>query len=241
MTTFKAAAIQLSIRPLSPTSNFADAKAHIQTAAAHGCRLAVLPEYILTGWVPEDPKFADLAEDKTYLEKFCEVAKACKINLVPGTFVEKHKEGDVDVLYNTAHFISETGEVLVPEAFRQLITQGAQIIIIPSYWTRLDATSTMLARNPTSEEVFLSSAIVCRAFENTACVIFANAGGEAEQGFAGQSQIAMPGLGAIAKADGPEEQMVVGEIELEVLDEAEECYRVREDLGREGFHYGVKS
>jgi predicted amidohydrolase len=44
------------------------------------------------------------------------LAKKCNINIVPGTFVEKHvspdEEGGKKMLYNVAYFISNTGEVL---------------------------------------------------------------------------------------------------------------------------------
>jgi len=41
-----------------------------------------------------------------------ELAKECSINIVPGTFVEKHVDDGKDMLYNVAYFISNEGEIL---------------------------------------------------------------------------------------------------------------------------------
>lgn len=130
---FKCAVIQLHPKPMQMESNFQRAKAFIQKAASDGAKLAVLPEYCLTSWVPNEPHFADAADDRTYLIKFCvrtlspylalplptkvnygcqELAKECNINIVPGTFVERHEENGQEMLYNVAYFISDIGEIL---------------------------------------------------------------------------------------------------------------------------------
>ena len=81
--------------------------------------------------------------------------------------------------------------------------------------------------------------LVARAFENTCAVVFANAGGpKGGQGgsYVGLSQVAVPFKGALGKL-GDGEGMSVVEVDMRILEEAEENYRVREDLGREGWHY----
>lgn len=56
--------------------NFNRAQDFIRKAAEAGARLAILPEYFLTSWVPNDPGFADAHVDREYLSKFC-VCNAC--------------------------------------------------------------------------------------------------------------------------------------------------------------------
>lgn len=82
--------------------------------------------------------------------------------------------------------------------------------------------------------------MVSRAFENTACIVYSNAGGKRERGYAGLSQIAMPLVGVIAKTEGSHEQMVVGEVDMKLLEKAEETYKIREDLAKPDFHYPAK-
>jgi predicted amidohydrolase len=96
-------------------------------------------------------------------------------------------------------------------------------------------------RNPLSEAVFLSSIVTSRAFENVSCIVFSNAGGSEEDGYAGLSQITMPFMGPIAKAEGSREQMIIGEVDMKILAEAEDTYKVREDLANPDFHYPVYS
>jgi predicted amidohydrolase len=120
-----------------------------------------------------------------------------------------------------------------------LVRQGAKIIIIPTFWTGSDCSAEGLRRNPDSETLFLESALTTRAFENTCCVIFVNAGGNEEGGPVGLSQVAMPFLGKMKGSfEGKEEGMKVVEVDMEILEEAEMNYKVREDMGRGNWHYG---
>jgi len=101
----------------------------------------------------------------------------------------------------------------------------------------LDLTEPAFQRNPRSEAIYLESVVISRAFENTTCIAFANVGGREGSGFAGLSQIAMPLMGDIAKAEGAHEQMVIGEVDMGILRDAEESYKVREDISKPDFHY----
>jgi predicted amidohydrolase len=95
--------------------NFNKAASYIRSAAAQGAELAVLPEYHLTNWLPQDSKFIELAEQwETYLQKYRDLAKECGICIVPGTIVESHKgaEKEEDKLLNVAYFIDHTGEIV---------------------------------------------------------------------------------------------------------------------------------
>ncbi len=60
--------------------NFDKAAKFVRSVAALGAELAVLPEYHLTSWVPNDPGFIGLCEQwETYLQKYRDLAKECKI------------------------------------------------------------------------------------------------------------------------------------------------------------------
>jgi predicted amidohydrolase len=132
-------------------------------------------------------------------------------------------------------------DLAFPEAFRELIAAGAKIIIVPTFWGLADCSAAGLAHNPLSEALFLESTLVSRAFENTCAVVFVNAGGpvggeKTGGSYAGLSQVAVPFKGALGKL-GAEEGMSVVEVDMQVLEDAEENYRVREDMGRERWHY----
>ncbi|KAI0386451.1 putative hydrolase, carbon-nitrogen family [Hypomontagnella monticulosa] len=276
----KVALIQLCPKPLAPAENFAKAESFIRNAAREGCRLAVLPEYHLTSWVPDEPNFKEsCADSASYVKRYQALAKELNICIVPGTIIEP--EGDS--LLNIAYFISSDGEVAgryqkknlwhperphlvssahqpheafdtplgrvgmlicwdlaFPEAFRELISDGAQIICIPTFWTMKDVSDKGYSLNPDGEALFLNSTVVSRAFENTCAVVFVNAGGppgKAENtNFAGLSQLTMPHIGPIGKM-GRSEGMSIVELDMSVLEVAEDNYKVREDMKREGWHY----
>jgi predicted amidohydrolase len=131
---------------LDPEYNFGQASAHIRDAASQGASLAVLPEYHLTSWEPDDERFAKIALTAyEYVPRYQELAKECKINIVPGTIVTidpaspppNASNGTTGAsvkppaLLNIAPFISYTGELLgsytkanlwIPE--RPVLTSG---------------------------------------------------------------------------------------------------------------------
>ncbi|KAJ1328239.1 5-aminopentanamidase [Microdochium nivale] len=274
--------------PLALQDNYARAEAFVRDAASKGCVLAVLPEYHLTSWVPEDPTFRTAClESAAYLPKYQSLAKELSICIVPGTIVEGSREAghdnDNDSLHNVAYFISSDGNILgryqkknlwiaerhhlvssahephrafntplgrmgllicwdlaFPEAFRELIADGADIICVPTFWSLKDVSDEGYALNKDGEAVFLQSTILSRAFENTCAVVFVNAGGPAERGektgFAGMSQLGMPHLGSVGRL-GRAEGMSVVELDMDVLRIAEDNYKVREDMRSEGWHY----
>lgn len=107
--TYKIALIQLHPKPMRIEANYTKAATFIREAAKKGAQLAVLPEYHLTNWVPEDPEFSDLCGQwEIYLNKYRALAKECNICIVPGTIVERHGER----LVNVAYFIGNEGSIL---------------------------------------------------------------------------------------------------------------------------------
>lgn len=86
---------------------------YIRKAASQGAKLAVLPEYHLTNWLPENPQFKVLcAKSGTYLEKYKALAKELDVCIVPGSMVELHEEDPENKLWNVAYFICSKGNVL---------------------------------------------------------------------------------------------------------------------------------
>lgn len=131
-------------------------------------------------------------------------------------------------------------DLAFPEAFRELIMQGAKMIIVPAFWRYSDASEIGLKHNPKSEGAFLDAAVVSRAFENTCAVLFCNVAGPASEGFAGLSQVAMPFLGCVDKFENSEEGMRIISLDMNILAEAEAIYKIREDMATPDWHYGYR-
>lgn len=96
-----------------------------------------------------------------------------------------------------------------------------------------------LAYNPECEKMFVQNTLVTRAFENTAAVIYCNSGGPAQEGFFGCSQVALPILGTVPGSfNDCEEGMRTLNVDMQVVEIAEENHQIRKDLARENWHYG---
>jgi len=126
-------------------------------------------------------------------------------------------------------------DLAFPEAFRELIADGADVVIIPTFWTPHDASLEARSFNPDVEALFLNSTLTARCFENTCGIIFANAAGPAED-FLGLSQVTLPLVGPVVKMSNEEGVRVV-DMDLGILDIAERNYKVREDLKKDDWHY----
>lgn len=131
-------------------------------------------------------------------------------------------------------------DLAFPEAFRALIADGAQLIIIPSFWLLTDLDEVGLALNPDSEKVFLDAAVVSRAFENTACVVFCNKGGCSQVAMPIQGKLKVLPEGESRELGLDEEGVSYVEVDLDVLRIAEGNYKVREDIKGKGWHYGYE-
>ncbi|KAK5987816.1 putative nitrilase [Cladobotryum mycophilum] len=137
-------------------------------------------------------------------------------------------------------------DLAFPESFRELVADGARFVVVPTYWLASDNGDEGDSVNPLSETLFLESVTVARAFENTCGFVLCNVGaplgsgssGKDDEGteFVGLSQVAMPMLGALGKL-GAEEGMSVISVDTKILDVAEETYKVRGDMAKEGWHY----
>lgn len=67
-----------------------------------------------------------------------------------------------------------------------------------------------------------------------------NAGGPPGKGYAGRSQVTVPFIGSLARLGASPEGMLVVDLDLAIVDQAEAHYKVREDMGREDWHYDYR-
>jgi predicted amidohydrolase len=128
-------------------------------------------------------------------------------------------------------------DLAFPEAWRELVSQGAKIIIVPTLWTRSGASEAGRQQNPSAPSLFLDSILTARTFENTCAVVFANAGGPPGRNYCGLSQINIPYAGPLVRLGTSAEGMAVATLDLAVLEDAEENYAIRSDLTDPSWHY----
>lgn len=93
-----------------------------------------------------------------------------------------------------------------------------------------------------SEKLFLESTLTARAFENTCAVVFVNAGAlpdEMESSYAGLSRVAVPFVGALGDKtkDTHNEGMSIVGVDMNLVEEAEKNYKVRQDMSGKSWHY----
>lgn len=160
-------------------AKFKEACAHWETylnkyvALAKECSINIVP-----GTIVELHNDAD-TNDELLLNVAYFISSAGEIL---GRYQKKNLWGDIERLHLTPsssdpHPVFDTplGKVGIlicwdlafPEAFREMIAQGAKMIIIPTFWTLSDCSPKGLAVNPSSEALFLDSMLTARAFENT--------------------------------------------------------------------------
>ncbi len=85
----------------------------------------------------------------------------------------------------------------------------------------------------------LQSLLTARAFENTAALVFVNVGDEENDKNLGLSQVTMPFSGTIGTPLGGGEKVEIIDLDMNELEEAEEYYKIREDMTGKGWRYGI--
>ncbi|KAH9810655.1 carbon-nitrogen hydrolase [Melampsora americana] len=98
-----------------------------------------------------------------------------------------------------------------PEAFRDLMKQGAEVIIVPACWMLQDLGDIGQKHDPhgLTERRMIDSM--------------------KSDGFLGGSSVAMPLKGSVIRFNDPIERLEVVEIDLNILEDARFLYKIRED------------
>ncbi|GAA6011280.1 hypothetical protein JCM11491_006782 [Sporobolomyces phaffii] len=127
------------------------------------------------------------------------------------------------------------------ESFVPLLEQQVDLIICPTYWTGSDGGDESKRWDRDSEQKWLESLIVSRAFENECAIVFVNVGSPAGQDEhdhdrvnpeerIGCSAVCLPFRGKIGGTKSAEEEMVVVDTDLSVLKDARSVYGMRRGL-----------
>jgi predicted amidohydrolase len=101
-----------SVTPPSPSNvdrNFARFEDFVKSAASQGADVVVFPEYALQGIVAQHQHL--VGDEGEWLEPMQKLAVRYKIDIVPGTIVERGPE-DHKPLYNVAYYIDSKGQVI---------------------------------------------------------------------------------------------------------------------------------
>ena len=125
-------------------------------------------------------------------------------------------------------------DLAFPELFRAMLTQGAEIVLCPSYWCYEDA-GIGTQHDPNSDVKFVDALCTARAFEQEIILVYANAAGTLDLGeehgtLLGHSQITVPFKGALYMCEHNHEEMFVQTVDTVILADAETAYEIRSDL-----------
>ncbi|MEM4380119.1 MAG: carbon-nitrogen hydrolase family protein [Thermoplasmatales archaeon] len=100
------ALVQFKIQPLLTDKNIERAERFLKISKEKGADLVIFPEEFLAGPLRRlTPQFGD--SEFKYREIFCELAKKYRIDIVPGTIVEK----ECEQYFNVAYYIDSFGNV----------------------------------------------------------------------------------------------------------------------------------
>ena len=103
---FTIALVQAETKQYEPEANLAKAEETAERAASEGAHIVVFPEDFVTGPIGGRRELAD--REGRYREAFRELARRCRVDLVPGSIIEE--EGGR--FHNTTYYINSRGEVL---------------------------------------------------------------------------------------------------------------------------------
>ncbi|WRT70818.1 uncharacterized protein IL334_007817 [Kwoniella shivajii] len=120
-----------------------------------------------------------------------------------------------------------------PSHAQELANLGADIILAPTFWYATDSEPAIhkYEHDPQYEHQMLQSICFSRCLETETVWVMCNVGGDPLEGFMGGSGVWVPLRGKIASCDVSEKLQVV-EIDLDVLKDARNTYKVREDAAK---------
>jgi predicted amidohydrolase len=166
-----------------------------------------------------------------------------KAHLVPRT----EEEFDVIPGEESPVFDTEFGKVAIqicrdmffPEVTAGFARQQAKIIFCPSFWPWKSTSfpPELWGKYRVNTEARIVDALVqARCFENNVVFVYANMVGEfsskelgVEESLLGHTQIAVPFYGRVKALKNHKEGMVIHEVDLELLDDAEHAYNLRKE------------
>ncbi|CAH7671031.1 carbon-nitrogen hydrolase [Phakopsora pachyrhizi] len=125
-----------------------------------------------------------------------------------------------------------------PEAFRELMREGVELIVIPSYWTLEKGSNSLINsydQDGKHESGLIDSMINSRSLENRCFLAFVNCAGKIQDGFIGRSSVHVTLLGDLIRLDGPDEASETVDIDFKVLNDVEEIYKIKRDYLRKNF------
>ena len=100
------AVVQCEVKQYAPKENLSRAETYIQKASSQNADMIVFPEDFITG--PIGDRLEELADaENKYCKFFQNLAKKYKIDIVPGSIIEKDKFG----FHNTAYYIDSSGKI----------------------------------------------------------------------------------------------------------------------------------
>jgi predicted amidohydrolase len=161
---------------------------------------------------------------------------------------KKHlKEGTETPVFETKFGgvgITICWDLAFPEITKEMALKGAKIVFCPSHWYYEDkygalTSEAMKKKVPEhdTDAIFVDACASARAIENEIVHIFVNAAGRGvDLTLLGHTQINIPFYGTVALVKTNEEKLLIQDLDLDLVDLAEEVYRIKEegksDLGR---------
>ncbi len=251
----KLALVQMDIELGNVEANQRKALNLIQEASRLGAKVVALPELWTTGYDLKNIKDLAYKSHDNTLNSLTELAKNLKIDIFTGSIAEL----DGDNIYNTAYYINSNGEILnkyrkihlfklmdehkylssgtelkafqteffkagtmicydirFPELARKLSIDGATILLIP-------------AEFPEPRKNHWRILNMARAIENQVYVVAINRVGQDQNStFFGSSMIIDP-WGEIVAEGGPDEEIIIADIDLTLVDKVRQTIPALKD------------
>jgi predicted amidohydrolase len=132
------AVVQFKINQFLPETNLKKAEIFIKKAADQNAKIIVFPEDFITGPTMGNDEFVD--HKRLFVAYFQKLAKKYKIDIVPGSIIEKENTG----IYNVTYYIDSKGKIKsrykkinlwLPE--RKYLTPGNQISVFNTKYGKI--------------------------------------------------------------------------------------------------------
>ena len=157
------------------------------------------------------------------------------------------KEGNETPVFETKFGrigITVCWDLAFPEITKEMALKGAKIVFCPALWYFEDKYGALTSGaqkkkvpEHDTDAIFVDACASARAIENEIIHVFVNtAGRHGDLTLLGHTQINIPFYGTVASVETNEEKLLTKDLDLDLVDLAEEVYRIKEDsksdLGR---------